>query len=582
MQVTNTLPLFCNIPVESFNKMTIKSISEKCADFKFDHHEDEMFGMIKESFKMNYNKTVPELLNSLNINMPDEYNLRKLLAISSMPRSLALLKPLKEFFKNTTNMTAMREENLEQLFMGNKTTYAYDELNKMIKSWYSIDLSKQFSLQSMAMQMNMSREELLNTSLSNIINFMRAANDSEYRLFLDASQLGKLCQTSGALLKEIHETCSIENTNFLKILDDSTVSSFTLIEINQQIAKIEKIPNIPFHAVTNNLFSSIVAGKAGLKRLLMKMTIPLVILANQHNVNLTSLRENPVIISLMNMFKIDSNVAKRLFPVPDVIYQVFISSPFKNIPTLEPGIGSIQQLYTGSIKTILTLTNTITDAAKAKQAIEENLPKYVKIIANNKFAYLSTLYEVSMTDLLDQTKFPSIYDIAVNFFGTDSMTLFTKSFDIDNKDFNLFKETNMHQVVDIGRYTAPKLGQLPSVSFNDMIKFLINFNKKDSKVLVSLYSSLELLLDNKNVTLKNTTTLKDLIQDKVIDLKEEKVKEIIKKRVTIDALMSVGNETAANYLLNTPLQNIVSDRMELKHGNLAELIRYSYLSKYHI
>jgi len=515
----------------------LSTVLSDCADLTLEGDEDDdIIGATKPLFMAVQNLTLTDFIHQL-IFKKITFNvmtrsLREVVTLVSSSDSVLFLKQLKKIVGNDTaelsNMTLSKvyEVGKAKFNLGNGTSS---------EVWANYSPPQTMNLREVSDALMMSLEETLLLSLGRTLKLLKAVNGSKaYLPFLYAT---KICnRTTNATQTPLHsfancigDTSDLEMNGFsrVKFFSFDTIKSLSIGQVSSDVLE---------HA---DVFGLVYIGNQGIDALYQLSTQPLILLARGNGISLQGLQENTLIATLMRIFKVDENILRILFVVDDETYALLRTNPLKSVTALDDGLQNVQELYTGSLQTMISA---VTSGRTSTFAIEKHLPRYVSLLSSKNFSELSYLYETNLTALMEI----DLVEIVHRFFGIIQPPLFKTTFQLDDINYGQLKRSRLSDVLSLGtKYATTSQGldrNTLNITLNELIDFVTSIDRQKFDFFVSPLRN----QTQKNNTIAEFTSFNASYRSLIIEQVKGLVKEDLRELVVDYLLQTNLTELAIN------------------------------------
>ena len=343
-------------------------------------------------------------------------------------------------------------------------------------------------------------------------------------------------------------TQCVTDKSIFDLLGYSKVKSFTATEVVLLSNGTVKL--------TMNILQVLDLANRGFDYVIKQTAEPLILLARKSNISLSALKSQTMEMTLIQIFKVDNKIIRKVFSeIDDATYNLVSSTPLQGLVREDSGLKSVEELYTGSVQ---TMAATILIGQTSLEAIEKHLPRYVTMISKKPFQKLFYIYETSREELMDK----SLVDITHQFFGNFSNSTFQLVYNITDKEFVKLKKLTYKKALDVIHD--------PSKT-NTLISLIQNGAKVEEHKIGFLTASLENLFGKReNITIKS---LDGFNQSYVAGFK--KLVSIKYKQGLKDAIIDyfVGSD------LKTLRKLIMKNMTEIKDMTITDLLKMTIKCK---
>ena len=449
----------------------VSTVLSNCADLTLvgnDKDDVSIIGATKPLLLSVQHFTVTQFLfQARKLNIPIDImknSLREIITLVSSKNPLLFFKQLREIVGNNTvepsNMTLLdvynagiSKHNLSNI---NSST---DE----IASWANYSPPLTMNLKDIASTLMMSLEETLLLTFGQTIQLLKAVNGS--KVYLPFNYVARLCNKTTNATK-------IPLQSFVECIGDTTdlkLNGFTRVR-TFNVDLIKSLSHLPPDELANaDLYTLVYVGNKAIDKMYELSRQPLILLARGKGISLTDLQEHTLITTLKRIFNVDDETIRTVFPVDQDIYMLLKTHPLKDLINQDSGLQNVQELYTGSLQTMISAAMS---GKGSTFAIEEHLPRYVSLLSSKKLIDLFLVYETNMTELMKT----DLAEIVHRFFGVIQPTLFKITFTIDDDQYERLKKSRLHDVLTLGtKYTTNTSLRLDENLMNNSLSSLIGF-----------------------------------------------------------------------------------------------------------
>ena len=422
--------------------MKIKDMFKECIDKDFNQ---ELIQSTINKASMTMNMTKPwgiiktgdmtlfqifAILGSRNVNLaPGSHSIRELLILSAAEDGFLMANPIIGIV-NASDPSRVANLTVQEI-MGEariQNGFPNDSMNTgLLEAWAN---KKEISMFTNVTVKNLlptlTPEQLIQLGVGDIINLVSFPYKRPFLLMCVNNTM--LNQTLEALTQ-----CLTTSKITLDLLGYSKVKPFTATEIGFITNGMVK--------PTMNIFQVIDLTNRGYDTVIKHTAEPLILLARGNNISLSALKTQTMETTLVQIFKVDTNIIRKVFSdIDDRTYGLVSMTPLKDLVNEDSGIKSVQEFYTGSVQ---TMAATVLAGITSVEAIEKHLPRYVTLISGKTFPELFYIYETSPVEIKDM----SVVEIVHMFFGNFTDNTFKAVYSVNDEQFSKLQRLTYQNVV---------------------------------------------------------------------------------------------------------------------------------------
>ena len=346
---------------------------------------------------------------------PSKTSVREVLILGSTEYGYLLIKPISSFANVNKNHTLLDILTKARKQAGISDHQSMD--SRLLSAWANTNQTHVFTVPVSQLLTITPNETML--SIGDVINFFR---------FQYKRPFFSICGGSSMLMNQSLEMLSscVSDQSMFGPLGYSRVKSF-----NGKEAALLTEGNV---TETMNILNVLDLINKGFDKVVKHTAEPLVLLARGKNITLADLKSKSLVSTLMKIFGVDQNVIRKVFSdITDELYHLLSQTPLMGLVNTDSGLKSVQELYTGSVQTMLA---TVLANETSTEAIEKHLPRYVTMISSMDFPMLFNVYETTSEAIKDMT----LVDVVHLFFGNFSTNNFKMIYSLDASSFTKVKK----------------------------------------------------------------------------------------------------------------------------------------------